>query len=114
MFQVDVDYLKRAKKRKDHGRVVILVFLTLAGLVSLLPLVYLVCTAFKPAEELFLYPPTFFVKNPTGVCETPHNILSIAQIFFIANYIFSFSCSKLRMELAILPCNVTASRSTIF
>ena len=49
MFQVDVDYLKRAKKRKDHGRVVILVFLTLAGLVSLLPLVYLVCTAFKPA-----------------------------------------------------------------
>ena len=65
MFQVDVDYLKRAKKRKDHGRVVILVFLTLAGLVSLLPLVYLVCTAFKPAEELFLYPPTFFVKNPT-------------------------------------------------
>ena len=65
MFLVDVDYLKRAKKRKDHGRVVILVFLTLAGLVSLLPLVYLVCTAFKPAEELFLYPPTFFVKNPT-------------------------------------------------
>lgn len=65
MFQVDVDYLKRAKKRKDHGRVVILVFLTLAGLVSLLPLIYLVCTAFKPAEELFLYPPTFFVKNPT-------------------------------------------------
>ena len=65
MFQVDVDYLKKAKKRKDHGKTVILVFLTLAGLVSLLPLVYLFCTAFKPAEELFLYPPTFFVKNPT-------------------------------------------------
>ena len=48
------------------------------------------------------------------ICETLHNILSIAQIFFIANYIFSFTCSKLRMELAILPCNVTASRSTIF
>ena len=65
MFQVDVDYLKKAKKRKDHGKTVILVFLTLAVLVSLLPLVYLFCTAFKPAEELFLYPPTFFVKNPT-------------------------------------------------
>ena len=65
MFQVDVDYLKKAKKRKDHGKVVILVFLTLAGAVSLLPLIYLVCTAFKPPEELFLYPPTFFVKNPT-------------------------------------------------
>lgn len=65
MFQVDVDYLKKAKKRKDHAGKVILVFLTLAGLVSLLPLIYLVCTAFKPPEELFLYPPTFFVKNPT-------------------------------------------------
>jgi ABC-type glycerol-3-phosphate transport system permease component len=65
MFQVDVDYLKKAKKRKDHGKVVILVFLTLAGAVSLLPLIYLFCTAFKPPEELFLYPPTFFVKNPT-------------------------------------------------
>ena len=59
MFQVDVDYLKKAKKRKDHGKVVILVFLTLAGAVSLLPLIYLVCTAFKPPEELFLY----FDKN---------------------------------------------------
>lgn len=65
MFQVDVDYLKKAKKRKDHGRVVILVFLTIAGAISLLPLIYLISTAFKPPEELFLYPPTFFVKNPT-------------------------------------------------
>lgn len=30
-----------------------------------LPLVYLVCTAFKPMDELFVYPPQFFVKNPT-------------------------------------------------
>lgn len=65
MFQVDVDYLKKAKKRKDHAGKVILVFLTLAGIVSFLPLVYLFCTAFKPPEELFLYPPTFLVRNPT-------------------------------------------------
>lgn len=30
-----------------------------------LPLVYLICTAFKPMDELFVYPPQFFVKNPT-------------------------------------------------
>lgn len=30
-----------------------------------LPLIYLVCTAFKPMDELFVYPPRFFVKNPT-------------------------------------------------
>ncbi len=65
MFQVDVDYLKKAKKRKDYAGRVILVFMTIFGLIFLLPLVYLVCTAFKPPEELFLYPPRFFVSNPT-------------------------------------------------
>jgi len=30
-----------------------------------LPLVYMVTTAFKPFDELFLYPPRFFVRNPT-------------------------------------------------
>ena len=30
-----------------------------------LPLVYLVVTAFKPLDELFVYPPKFYVKNPT-------------------------------------------------
>lgn len=65
MFQVDVDYLKKAKKRKDYAGRVILVFMTIFGLIFMLPLVYLVCTAFKPPEELFLYPPRFFVSNPT-------------------------------------------------
>jgi len=65
VFQVDVDYLKRAKKRRDYAPAVITVFLTLAGIVSALPIVYLIVTAFKPAEELFLYPPRFYVSNPT-------------------------------------------------
>jgi ABC-type glycerol-3-phosphate transport system permease component len=30
-----------------------------------LPLVYTVSTAFKPIEELFLFPPRFFVRHPT-------------------------------------------------
>ncbi|MBR5570914.1 MAG: carbohydrate ABC transporter permease [Oscillospiraceae bacterium] len=32
---------------------------------ALLPLIYIISTAFKPIEELFIYPPAFFVKNPT-------------------------------------------------
>ncbi|MBQ8164782.1 MAG: carbohydrate ABC transporter permease [Clostridia bacterium] len=65
MFQVDVDYLKRAKKRRDYAPWVITFFLTFAGIISALPIVYLIVTAFKPAEELFLYPPRFYVSNPT-------------------------------------------------
>lgn len=30
-----------------------------------LPLVYMVSTAFKPIDELFIFPPRFFVRNPT-------------------------------------------------
>jgi ABC-type glycerol-3-phosphate transport system permease component len=34
-------------------------------LFMLLPIVYIVTTAFKPIDELFLFPPRFLVKNPT-------------------------------------------------
>jgi ABC-type glycerol-3-phosphate transport system permease component len=34
-------------------------------LFMLLPIVYIFITAFKPIDELFLFPPKFWVKNPT-------------------------------------------------
>jgi ABC-type glycerol-3-phosphate transport system permease component len=35
------------------------------GIFMSLPLVYVINTAFKPLDELFLFPPRFFVINPT-------------------------------------------------
>ena len=32
---------------------------------AILPIVYIISTAFKPLEELLLFPPPFFVRNPT-------------------------------------------------
>ena len=45
----------------------VLLYVVMLGLVAFtaLPLVYLVSTAFKPLDELFLFPPRFFVKHPT-------------------------------------------------
>ncbi|MBO9369594.1 MAG: carbohydrate ABC transporter permease [Chloroflexi bacterium] len=42
-------------------------YLILAPLVAfmLLPIIFIFSTAFKPLEELFAYPPRFFVVNPT-------------------------------------------------
>jgi ABC-type glycerol-3-phosphate transport system permease component len=42
-------------------------YIILAPIVAfmLLPIVFIFSTAFKPAEELFAYPPRFFVVNPT-------------------------------------------------
>lgn len=35
------------------------------SLVMLLPIVYIINQAFKPLDELFAFPPRFFVRNPT-------------------------------------------------
>ena len=35
-------------------------------LIAFLPIVYIICTAFKPLEELFAYPPRFFASRPTA------------------------------------------------
>jgi ABC-type glycerol-3-phosphate transport system permease component len=45
----------------------VLFYIAMAGLVGFtaLPIVYMVSTAFKPLDELFLYPPRFFVQKPT-------------------------------------------------
>ena len=55
------------KKLNRSFTVSFLVFLLLAlfGSFMVLPLVYAVNNAFKPLDELFIFPPRFFVKNPT-------------------------------------------------
>lgn len=35
------------------------------GVLSIMPIVFIVSTAFKPLEELLLFPPPFFVRRPT-------------------------------------------------
>jgi len=42
-----------------------LIPLTFMGTLMILPIVFIFTTAFKPAEELFIFPPAFFVVNPT-------------------------------------------------
>ena len=64
------------------------IILALMSSVMVLPLIYIFSQAFKPIDELFAYPPKFFVKNPSlssfsnliammGTSEVP-----IARYFF--------------------------------
>ena len=55
----------KARKPVNWSYVRSLLFLTTLGLVMALPIIWLVSTAFKPLDELFLYPPRFFVSRPT-------------------------------------------------
>lgn len=51
-------------KKVTPGWVLVYGFMTLLAVVSALPLVYMVVTAFKPLEELLRFPPRFFVQRP--------------------------------------------------
>ena len=51
--------------RSFAGRTANFVFLCLLASVMILPMVYGISNAFKPLDELFVFPPRFFVRNPT-------------------------------------------------
>jgi len=55
----------KAGRRLRPGIAAIHLFLASTGLFLALPIVYLFNHAFKPLNELYLYPPTFFVRQPT-------------------------------------------------
>ena len=52
-------------QRFERGQIKILVILLPLALFMALPIVFIINHAFKPMEELFAFPPTFFVRNPT-------------------------------------------------
>ena len=51
--------------RSAGGDAGITVILTLLGAFMFLPMIYAVSQAFKPLDELWMYPPRFFVRQPT-------------------------------------------------
>ena len=51
--------------RSAGGDVGITVMLTLLGAFMVLPMVYVVMQSLKPLDELWMYPPRFYVMNPT-------------------------------------------------
>ncbi len=57
---------KRINPQKfERSQIKIIVILLPLVIFMALPLVFIANHAFKPMEELFAFPPTFFVKNPT-------------------------------------------------
>ena len=51
--------------RSRFGSAVNLFILVLIGLFMVFPMVYTINNAFKPTDELFMFPPNLFVHNPT-------------------------------------------------
>lgn len=51
--------------RSKGGNFVFFFLLALAGLFTLLPMIYMIVTSLKPLDELLIFPPRFFVQRPT-------------------------------------------------
>lgn len=73
---------RRARKqvrlsRSLAGTVVIFLFLAVIGAFMVLPILYSVLQSIKPLDEIFAYPPRFFVRHPT--------MDNFRQVFQLAN-----------------------------
>ena len=51
--------------RSIGGNIVLIAVIGILGLVMCIPVVYIVANAFKPINELFLWPPPLFPRKPT-------------------------------------------------
>lgn len=75
--------------RNRFGNVIYATFLLLMGAFSILPMIYCICTAFKPLDELLVFPPRFFVYRPTianfTVIPTLLEELSVSALRYLFN-----------------------------
>lgn len=89
--------------------ILVYTFMFLLALFCALPLIYLVSTAFKPINELYLFPPTFLVRRPTL-----ENFASLfesvsAGTVPITRYIFnSLLTTVLSVTGTVLVCSMAA------
>lgn len=57
--------IRRKLKRIRFFDITNITIVTIIALISVMPVIFIINNAFKPLSELFKYPPTFFVRNPT-------------------------------------------------
>lgn len=62
---INIAETKKKVNRSVGGNIVVIIVLVLVGAFMFIPLWYSVVTAFKPPEEIFLFPPRLYVVNPT-------------------------------------------------
>ena len=81
--------IRKSLNRSVGGDICISIIILLIGAVMVLPLIYTCVTAFKPMDELFIFPPRFFARNPTlSNFSSLFRVLSTTTVPF-SRYIFN-------------------------
>ncbi|MGN1081199.1 MAG: carbohydrate ABC transporter permease [Acutalibacteraceae bacterium] len=55
----------KLRNRSAGGYITTIIVLLLMSVVMVIPMVYIICNAIKPLNELWVFPPRFFPHNPT-------------------------------------------------
>ena len=87
----------RRSNRSPAGTVVLFLLILISALFMLLPVLYAIGAAFKPLDEIYIFPPRLFAHNPTW--ENFQEIAALADTFWVpmSRYVFN----------TILICSVT-------
>ena len=88
-----------------------LLYLVMLALVAFtaLPLVYVVVTAFKPLDELYIYPPRFTVKHPTTQNFSDLVVSLGSSTVPFTRYIFnSILVTIIVVTLTVIVCSLAA------
>lgn len=96
---------RRMANRSRGGDVVNFLFLCAVGVFMALPLVYVIVNAFKPLDEIFMFPPRFFVRNPTmNNFSELYIVLADSWVPF-SRYVFNtlFITATARCSMCCLP-----------
>ncbi|WP_372630989.1 carbohydrate ABC transporter permease [Cohnella sp.] len=80
---------RRVVKKLTWFQCFLVLFLTGLSMFMLLPIIYLFNHAFKPASELFKYPPTFIVEHPTLKNFSDLLLASKNSIVPVTRYLFN-------------------------
>lgn len=100
--------LRKLRKRLSIPRIVLVAALTAIGLFMLLPIIFLFNHAFKPLNELFLYPPTIFVQQPTWRNFEQLLLHSSAGLVPFTRYLFNSAVVSAISTIAVLLVSTMA------
>lgn len=97
------------RNKTEREPIGIYIFLTLAGTAMALPLYLMVVQSIKPIEELFLWPPRFYVMSPTLENYTSLVVAASRTWVPFTRYIFnSFFVTATQVVLYVLICCMAA------
>lgn len=95
-------------KHFNRGQIKFLIIILPLALFMVLPLVFMLFNAFKPVDELFAYPPRFYVKNPTWENFTDLFLMASSSKVPATRYLFNSIVSSVSVVILTIIISVSA------